>query len=254
MYKMRGILFVAITMVAFQLSCRDANNNAEDIINRTIEVHGGSLYENSIIEFDFRERHYKLLRNNGIFSYHRIFADSLGIYDDQLSNDGFQRTLDGVAVDLNEEWTARYTRSVNSVAYFALLPYGLNDPAVNKNLIGEEQINGNLYYKIRVTFDQEGGGEDYEDVFVYWINKDNFRMDYFGYRYETDGGGIRFREAVNVREVGGILFSDYINYKGADTDRNVSALAEKYRQNQLEKLSEIRLENLHVSRANDVQP
>lgn len=254
MFKMRVILFITITLVSFQMSCRDANNNAEDIINRTIEVHGGSLYENSIIAFDFRERHYKLLRKNGIFSYHRIFADSLGKYEDQLTNDGFQRTLNGRPVDLTEEWKARYTRSVNSVAYFALLPYGLNDPAVNKNLIGEEEIKGNLYYKIRVTFDQEGGGEDYEDVFVYWINKENYRMEYFGYRYETDGGGIRFREAVNVRDAGGILFSDYINYKGADTDSDVSALAEKYRQNQLEKLSEIRLENLQVTRANSFEP
>jgi hypothetical protein len=137
---------------------------------------------------------------------------------------------------------------VNSVAYFALLPFGLNDPAVNKQLLTDEEIGGNWYYKIKVTFSQAGGGEDFEDVFVYWINKETFLMEYFGYSYLTDGGGIRFRKAINRREVGGIIFSDYINYQGEDTDTDVEGLAKRFSNDELNKLSEIILENLVVSR------
>ena len=46
------------------------------------------------------------------------------------------RTVNGAKIDtLSEEWIGKYSRSVNSVAYFAFLPYGLNDPSVFKTLV-----------------------------------------------------------------------------------------------------------------------
>jgi hypothetical protein len=105
-----------------------------------------------------------------------------------------------------------------------------------------------MVFQDKVTFSQEGGGEDFEDVFVYWINKETFLMEYFGYSYLTDGGGIRFREAINQREVGGIIFSDYMNYEGAKANTDVEGLAQKFLSNELSKLSEIFLENLEVGR------
>ena len=116
------------------------------------------------------------------------------------------------------------------------------------SLIGTEELVGEIYYKIKVTFDQEGGGEDYEDVFVYWIHKENFSMDYFGYYYKNDGGGIRFREAINRHKVGGITLSDYKNFKGPDGYDDVASLAAMYQDDDLELLSEIKLENLKIRR------
>jgi hypothetical protein len=240
-----------LIIIAFLSMCQPKVQDAGAIVQKCIETHGGDLYDNSVIDFDFRGRHYRLERNQGNFTYHRIFTDSAGTYHDILTNEDFHRTLNDSTVTLTAEWIRRYSNSVNSVAYFALLPFGLNDPAVNKNLMGEEEIDGNHYYKIRVTFNRDGGGEDFEDVFVYWINKSNFMMDFFGYSYQTDGGGIRFREAANVREVSGIIFSDYINYKGKDDDTDVGGLAGKFKKGALEKMSEIRLENLTVSRAEE---
>jgi len=239
-----------VVILLFLGGCGLFEENAQSIVDKSIRAHGGKLYENSIIDFDFRDRHYTLERNHGIFRYHRIFQDSAGTYHDILNNDGFKRYLNDEEVNLSAEWSRRYTNSVNSVAYFALLPFGLNDPAVNKSLLGEEEINGNYYYKIKVTFNQEGGGEDHEDEFVYWINKSNSLMDYFGYYYISDGGGIRFREAINQRKVNGLLFSDYINYKGPDNLMDIAKLAELYAKGKLKKLSEIRIENLEIKRFN----
>ncbi len=228
--------------------CNPLQQNAGEIVQKAIKIHGGDMYENSVIDFDFRDRRYRIERNHGLYKYHRIFEDSLGTYHDVLDNNGFSRTLNGQTINLDQEWIQKYTRSVNSVAYFALLPFGLNDPAVNKELLGEETIRDNAYYKIKVTFDQEGGGEDHDDVFVYWFRKDTYRMDYFGYSYHTDGGGIRFREAINVRETGGLVFADYINYAGKHGDMDVSGLAKKFINGELKKLSEINLENVKVRR------
>ena len=33
------------------------------------------------------------------------------------------------------------------------------------------------------------------------------------YNYLTDGGGVRFRKAKNIRNINGFLFQDYVNYK-----------------------------------------
>ena len=125
------------------LGCSIAPEEAQSIVDKSIKTHGGELFENSIIAFDFRGRHYLFERDNGVFKYHRIFDDSLGTFHDIFSNNDFKRLLNDEEQNVTEEWKRRYSNSVNSVAYFALLPFGLNDLSVNKSLIGEEEIKGN---------------------------------------------------------------------------------------------------------------
>ena len=69
---------------------------------------------------------------------------------------------------------------------------------------------------------------------------------YLAYSYKTDGGGIRFREATNPRRVGGILIQDYINYKPEDESIPVDSLKPMFIEGRLQKLSEIKLENVNV--------
>jgi len=234
----------------FIYACSSPQPTAQEIVDKSIKFHGGDLYENSIISFDFRDRKYILERDHGLFTYHRIFNDSMGTFHDVLSNSGFKRMLNDQEIEVDSDWAGRYSSSINSVAYFALLPFGLNDPAVNKKLMKEEVVEGNLYHKIRVTFNQEGGGEDFEDEFVYWFHKDSYRMDFIGYYYEEDGGGIRFRKAINTRKVNGITISDYLNFRGSKGDANVGELAQKYAHGELKKLSEILINNLEIKRHN----
>ena len=66
---------------------------------------------------------------------------------------------------------------------------------------------------LKVTFKEEGGGEDFQDEYRYWINQKNHEIDYLAYNYLTDGGGTRFRRAINKRKIVGIFFQDYVNYK-----------------------------------------
>ena len=39
-------------------------------------------------------------------------------------------------------------------------------------------------------------------------------MDHLAYSYETDGGGVSFRKGHNFRELNGMRFADYVNFKG----------------------------------------
>ena len=220
---------------------------AQTVVDKSIEAHGGTIFQNVHIEFDFRNRHYTSHRQKGRFIYTREFSDSTGRIKDVLSNDSFHREINGAEANITDERAKAFTNSVNSVLYFALLPYGLNDPAVIKNYVRETEIKGKKYHLINITFKQEGGGKDHEDVFLYWIEKNAHTMDYFAYSYESDGGGIRFREAINRRRIGGILFQDYINFEPGNTSAALEDMEDLYKKGQLKKLSNIVLENVVVN-------
>jgi len=164
-----------------------------------------------------------------------------------LNNEGFTRWIDGVEVDtLSEERIGAFSRSVNSVAYFAFLPYGLNDPSAMKSYLGETTLNGENYHLVKVTFQQDGGGEDFDDEFLYWIGTEDFYVDFMAYSYHTDGGGVRFREVSSVVTVDGIRFQNYLNFKPEDKNTPVEKMQELYEKGNLELLSEINLENIQV--------
>ena len=247
LWQFRGVICIFI-VGALAWSCND-KPNAQAIIDKAIEKHGGEHYNNVLIAFDFRDRHYTILKKDDWFEYTRSFEDSLGKYKDVLNNDGFYRMLNGEEINVPDTMAAKYARSVNSVAYFALTPFVLNDEAVRKRYVGMCSLNDQKYHKIEITFEKKGGGEDYDDVFVYWINKDSYTMDYFAYEYQVDGGGTRFREVHNRRRVGEILFTDHINYKYTSEDTPLSHYDQLYEDNQLTKLSHVNLENVTVTPA-----
>jgi len=227
--------------------CQPDAPTAQQIVDKAIEVHGGKKYDRSIIQFRLRDKQYRSLRDNGAFVYSRTFTDTTGqlVYD-VLQNSGFTRTINNVKVELPDERKKAFSNSVNSVIYFALLPYFLNDAAVQKEYLGEATIKGEPYHKVKVTFAKEGGGVAHEDEYVYWFHQKNHTMDYLAYSFVVDGGGTRFREAVNPRTIGGIRFQDYHNYTVAEKDFNIADYDKAFEAGKLKKLSEINLEEIQV--------
>lgn len=240
--------FILLLAVIFLTSCqRDEDQlTAEEIINKTIENAGGDRYKRATIEFKFRDYIYKSRRRAGEFYLERQITDTIGIVRDVVSNIGFQRFVNDSIVKVPDSMSVRYASSVNSVHYFAHLPYALNDRAVNKELKGEAEIKGEPYHELKITFQQEGGGADHHDEFMYWIHKDNYTIDYLAYKFLVNQGGIRFREAYNQREIEGIRFADYRNYTIDDFTTDLSDLDELFKEGKLELLSTIETEVLNV--------
>ena len=240
-----AVLFILCVII---VSCNEDNNasEADKIVAEAIERAGGKNYENAEIEFVFRDGTYRSSRKDGKFELSRIQTDSLGNVEDILNNDGFQRIREGQEVKLSDSLSGVYAESVNSVHYFLQLPYGLEDKAVKKKLIGEDTINGKEYYEIEVSFGREGGGKDHEDVYMYWIEKENFTVDYLAYRFFINEGGIRFRVAENPRNIEGIRFVDYENYKTNDLSTPLQNLDDLYEKGELIKVSDIKNEILKV--------
>ncbi|MBR9913986.1 MAG: deoxyribose-phosphate aldolase [Algicola sp.] len=240
-----------LLMAVFLWSCVDSKtetSSAEAIVDRAIAVAGGHIVDTSTIAFSFRDKRYKAMRNQGQFKLERTFKDSVTTVRDVLSNEGFKRFLDSKEMIVADSMIPRYSASVNSVHYFSVLPYGLNDAAVNLKLLPDTTIDNDVFYSIQVTFSEEGGGEDFEDVFMYWIDKETYKVAYLAYSYnEADGQGLRFRKAKNERNIKGIRFVDYDNYKPKDPRGGLTELPQLFSNNKLELLSNIALEDIQVS-------
>lgn len=241
-------LFYIAFLLLLATSCTTPAPTAQEIVDKAIAASGGEVIANSSIHFKFRKYYYRATRKDGLRTLERCTDAACQVQQDVIKNNGeFVRFRESAPTTLPDSMKNRYANSVNSVHYFSVLPYGLNDPAVRKSLVDESVVKGEPYYRIKVTFAQEGGGEDFQDEYMYWIHKNRYTVDYLAYNYQTSEGGTRFREAYNERIINGIRFVDYRNYKPEEQYPPLQTLDALYENNNLDLLSIIELEDVEVS-------
>lgn len=235
----------AKSTVATEETVKIELSEAEQLIADAIKAHGGDSYKTANISFKFRGNNYRFKNdgNNYLYELTEKKEDS-STWKHTLDNGDFQIEVDGEIKQFDEKKADSYKNALNSVIYFATLPSKLQDPAVIADYKGKTFINDTAYHLVVITFNKEGGGKDFEDQFFYWINSETKLIDYLAYSYkDKEGVGSRFRKAYNRREIGGIIFQDYINYKGAP-DVHLYVLAEQFERGELVELSRIETENL----------
>ncbi|MBT8399060.1 MAG: hypothetical protein KJO98_01175 [Rhodothermia bacterium] len=220
----------------------------DEVIDRAMRAHGTTALDNAVLEFEFRGDLYQARRNDGLFSYERHWDDTSGTIRDVVNNDEIFREVNGQRIELTERLESSILTRVNSIIYFASLPYSLRDPAVIARHLGVGSIDGNEYDRVEVTFRKQGGGPDYRDRFLYWVNRSTSRIDYFAYYYLTDETGSRLRKLVNVRNVNGFLMADHLNFAAA-TD-TIGSRIEAYEPligtDGLDLVSEVKHENVRI--------
>ena len=215
---MRTLLALCATVLLLAGGCQspDSTPSAAAVIDSARAAHGAPALDEAVVTFDFRGDDYRVRHDGGPFHYRRSYTDSLGRpVMEGLTNEGIYRVVDGDTVSLSSSERDAVETTVNSVTYFALLPAPLGDSAVQPTYSGRDTIDGVPYHRVKVTFRQEGGGKDWEDIFMYWFRTDTYAMDYLAYAFgqgSDEEPGTRFREAYNVRRVNGVRMADYHNY------------------------------------------
>ena len=237
--------------VLFFTGCTNAPDltDPQYIVDRAMEAHGSAHLNQAIIEFDYRGKHFKATRNDGLFSYERTYTDSTGTVREVLNNDEVFKEIDGERVELTEKKRYSIQETLNSVVYFGFVPFFLNDSAVQKNYLGETIVEDAPYLLVEITFSQENGGPDYEDRFVYWFNKDTYTMDYLAYDFHINDGGTRLRKAYNIRTVEGVRISDFYNYSSEvlpQPGTPIETYGDVLTRGDAKLLSEINLENVTI--------
>lgn len=245
--KLRNILPLAITaLLLFGCKAEEKELTADEIVYRAVAAHGGGLYDNMEVQFDFRGRHFRAKIAEGSYEYERTYEADGRLVKDLIKDDKYQRILDQREIQLKESELSSYKTATNTVIYFALLPFNLDNPVVNRQLMRPVDIKGEPYHKVEITYGKNGGGKDFENVYVYWVHQEKFTIDYLAYSFNINGGGVRFREAYNARMVNGIRFQDYINYT-IDKDFPAQELDYAFVTDQLEELSRIDLDHIQVN-------
>ncbi len=250
--KYLSFLLVAFLVISCKNEVKTTENTstekltANTIIDKAIENSCHGKCDDAVIEFTFRDKKYRSSRNGGFYKYERIKMDSVNEIHDVVSNKGLMRFVNKEVVTVPDSLALQISDGVNSVHYFAQLPYGLASESVHKKLLGEDTIKGKDYYEIEVTFSEDGGGTDFQDTFLYWVNKETFTVDYLAYKYATNGGGVRFREAFNPRVIEGIRFVDYNNFKPKNKEVNLSELGKLFAEGKLKLVSKIETEDVKV--------
>lgn len=226
-----GILIIAM------VSCNTSEKSlsAEEILEKAIDYSGKEKLNNNQLKFEFRDYTYKAIPTCEGFQLERMAKNEP--VKDVLFKDELTRYRNDSVVKLADSTAFAYLESVNSVHYFTQLPLRLKDEAVNLSSLGEETIKDKTYHKVEVKFSENGGGVDFEDVYIYWFDTEDFSMDYLAYSFLVNGGGLRFRRAINQRTIDGIVFQDYENYKPKVKSKNLSDIGKMYENNELELLS-----------------
>ncbi|QCW99038.1 hypothetical protein FGM00_02485 [Aggregatimonas sangjinii] len=220
-------------------------SKADVLVAETIEAHGGRRYDTASYGFTFRDKTYTFENGKNGYRYTASSIENTDTIQDILENGKLTRTINRKIVALSEKDNAKYTEALNSVVYFATLPSKLNDKAVNKTYEGRTTIKNLEYELLSIDFDEEGGGKDYDDKFLYWINADTKTVDYLAYSYSTNDGGVRFRSAFNPRTVAGIRFQDYINYE-VPIGTPLKNLSQLYEDGKLKELSKIITKDVRI--------
>lgn len=230
----------------------DPSTNLDAYLDTVIAAHGGDVLDRATVTFTFRGDDFTLRRNEGQFRYERVTTDSTGRrMVEGLTNTDVYRVVEGDTTALSNEEQRTIATAVNSVAYFALLPYPLQDPPVQATYAGADTVAGTAYHRVAVSF-SEGGGQDYQDEFLYWFDQATHALDYMAYAYGIGGPaedqGTRLREAFNVRTVNGVRIADYYNYRAAGIEPDMlEAYPDSLTQDAVEQVSTVALEDVRVT-------
>jgi hypothetical protein len=258
---MKKTIIILCVLAAFATSCNEKKGGkelvvkndtpatekqfsiADSLINKAIEAHGGELYNKADYSFFFRNKMYRFKNNGNSFEYSSEEQKNDSLIKDLMVNNTFERYINNNLQSLSKKDIGKYSEALNSVIYFATLPYKLQDASVNRKFIEETTIKEKQYDVVGVTFGQDGGGKDFDDEFHYWINKQTHKIDYIAYNYLTNNGGVRFRTAFNTRVIDGVTFQDYINYE-APLGTALKDLPKLYEQGKLKEVSQILTEDV----------
>ena len=221
-----------------------------DVVDRAIEHHGGEIYRHSETELD-------LCSKSGCFDVTARLDGDRWAYtvsgksgSSQLrvrsAHDALTVHRDGAEETVAAGKEQRFRDWAMARVYFCFLPFRLNDPSVYKQDFGLVDWDGRRLHKVKVTF-EAGTSTDAGDQYMYWFDPETARLEHFAYSYDDNGGGIRFREAVRYRRVGGLLFFDQENHGIDGPGLSVDAIDAAYVRDAMRHVSTVRLEHIRVS-------
>lgn len=252
---MKHLTTTLAVLAVFTLLAAPAAADNLPIVDKSIDFHGGDLYEHVEIRFEIASKSgafdVEVRQDGGMYRYAVIDDTDEGRRSVIATNDDVQVLLGGEPQEVPAEREQGLRDYVSARIYFPLLPYRLSDPSADQEDLGVETWpieDGRTreLHKVKVTF-EAGSSSGAEDEYLYWFDPETGRLEQFAYSFR---GGLRFRVAENFRRVNGLLFSDQENY-GIDWEDEsdavpVDAITPEFVDEELEHVSTVRLRDIWV--------
>ena len=194
-----------------------------DVVARAIEHHGGETYRASETQLD-------VCSKSGCF---RVVA--------RVDGGNFEYTVSGRAGGgQRASGGRREVRWSNDALEVRV------DGEPQAVAAGDEQRFRD-WAMARVYFCFEpGSSTDAGDEYMYWFDPETARLELFAYSYDSGGGGIRFRRAIDHRRIGGLLFFDQENLGVDGPGLSVDAIDPDYVRREMRHVSTVRLQGIEV--------
>ncbi|MEN0061066.1 MAG: DUF6503 family protein [Myxococcota bacterium] len=233
-------------MIAWVLMGMGIAAEPDTVLAQSAVAHGLTRDRRMDVSFTFRGTPYRLHLDGSDIRYERTVKGPQGERVDRLVGSVFSSLHNGAPMTVAPENEGAWRRSLNSVAYFATLPRPLFDDAVIATFLGRTTFAGAEWDTVEVRFQEEGGGDDHDDVFRYWFHPETHEMGFVAYVFHVGKGGVRIRKAARRHEVNGVVLLDWTNLGWDGTHTLESAMA-AYERGGLPTLSTIALENIEVT-------
>jgi hypothetical protein len=224
--------------------------SAEETIAAAVEAHGLADPRGVAITFRFRDAPFRLWLDGASSVYERDVVTDAGVRRERLEGGTF--AVDGA--DAPPDTLAAWQRSLNSVAYFALLPRPLQDPAVVATDLGRTRLRGEEWDTVEVRFRAEGGGEDHDDVFRFWFDPETHRIAFLAYTFARGDGGVRVREVIATHVERRVVLHDYANYGLDGQGRTIDEAVAAFERGELPLVSKVELVDVAVRRRAPAPP
>ncbi len=202
-----------VTCLLFLISCdpKEQTLTGKQLIDASIEAHGGKRFFDSTVQFRYEERDYTVAWKNRSPRFKAVrVLDTItyvGTYEG-----GLQRYYENDSLIEENMHIRRFIDSkLEGLCYLFSIPYVFDQNAVIAERGEDVVIKRKNYHTVHISFTETEDGPG--DEFYLYINAETFLVDYYADKYSLTGGRMLFKRAVNQRTVDGFVFSDFYMFE-----------------------------------------
>lgn len=224
------------------------NPKGETLIRELVEKAGGEKRETATVNFDSNPYSYQIIRNCGQFDIERNLINKRGdTVVLKLGNLDITKTINQKIQKLSDTTAARLKQNLRSKIYFTEIPFGLNAPGIRKKFLGEEEIDGKSFAKVKIAFIENRGSKPFLDQYVFWVDQESKTLTYLATTIDGDQNNLQFRKVENPRVLKGIRFVDYQVYQ-PEKHQTIALrdLAQAFEKGELKRINTDKITNIEV--------
>jgi hypothetical protein len=249
--KNSTFLVLSLLLLCLNLNSCDEKNNSNEILvahllNKLDSVYNKPLFSNSKIDLKSGELSYSIYQHNNIKEYViERKVDSI-TYKGTYSNGSTSYFIN----DSLQEHTLASRKFIETklegFVYLFSIPFVFDRNGTTASLEPSVSIKGISYHVLKILV---YNGEDVDqDEFYLYINPFTNFIDYYAQKYSLQANRKIFKQAINVRNIGGLKISDYNVFSSRRDTIALSDMHKFYSQRKLQKINGIKVDSVTLKK------